>query len=171
MIAIAKKILLWLALLIPTLVVELAAFPFAPLIALLDEATAKKRFSWFLTPDNPMTGDAGHEARWAGKPIYFKKVAWLWRNRAYGFSHLPLVRARSLGPVTVNGNPAVSNRPFVEGLVIRTTAEGYWQFYYVKQTTRARCLRVNLGWKLWGSPMSATFGMYVFAVNPLMGFS
>src|SRR3990167_9575509 len=165
------KVILWLVLLIPNIIVDLLAFPLAPLIALFDESTAHKWFSWFLTPDNPMAGDAGHELRWIGKPTYIKKVAWLCRNRAYGFSSTVL-RARSNGPVTVRGNPLVSNRPFVPGLVIRTTPEGYWQFYFVRRTFEGRCLRVNLGWKLWGTPGDGPlFGQYVFSANPFMGLS
>ena len=164
------KIITWLMLLLPNLLMDLLAFPLAPFIAALDEQTAKEFFSWFLTPDNPMTGDGGHEARWAGKPIYVKKVAWLWRNRAYGFG-VRVLGARSAGPVQVKGNPHVSNRPLLEGLVLRSTPEGYWQLYYVKSTLRGKCLRVNLGWKLWGNPGEPIFGQYVFSVNPLMGVS
>ena len=166
-----NKKVLWALLLVPNIVVDLAAFPLAPLLALLDERTADDLFSWFLTPDNPMTGDAGHEARWLGKSVYLKKVTWLWRNRAYGFSSTVL-RARSNGPITVVGNPAVSNRPIVEGSVLRTTPEGYWQFYFVKRTFKGRCLRINLGWKLWGTPGDGPlFGQYVFSANPFMGLS
>ena len=163
-----SKFLLWVLLLVPNFLMELLAFPLAPFIAALDEPTAKKHFPSFLTPDNPMTGDAGHEARWVGKPVYVKKVAWLWRNRTYGFSHE--IRARSRGPVEVTGNPAVSNRPFFPGLVIRTTPEGYWQLYFVKRTLKGRCLRVNLGWKIWTDPLrNPHFGQYVVSFNPLMG--
>src|SRR3990167_6263045 len=139
-----NKKVLWALLLVPNIVIDLAAFLLAPLIALLDARTADDLFSWFLTPDNPVTGDAGHEARWLGRSAYLKKVAWLWRNRAYGFSSTVL-RARSNGPVVIKGDPAVSNRPIVEGGVTRATPEGYWQFYFVKRTFRGRCLRVNLG--------------------------
>ena len=161
------KVILWLALLIPNILVDLLAFPLAPLIALFDESTAHKWFSWFLTPDNPMTGDVGHELRWIGKPTYIKKVGWLWGNGAYGFTSTVL-RARSNGPVTIQGNPKIGNRPFVPGLVIRTTPEGYWQFYYIKRTIKDRCLRINLGWKLWGPDQP---WMYVCSINPLMGTS
>lgn len=165
------KTALWLLLLIPNFVIDFLAFPLAPLIVLLDEKRATQWFVWFLTPDNPMTGDAGHEARWAGRPVYLKKVAWLWRNRANGFA-TSVLGARTEGPVSVKGDIRVSNHPLFEGLVRRSTPEGYWQFYYVKRSFKGRCLRVNLGWKLWGArPSVASPRQYVCSINPLMGYS
>lgn|SRR3990167_3623577 len=166
------KIALWIVLLIPYILAHLLAYPLAPIIALLDEQTAKELFWWFLTPDNPMTGDAGHELRWAGKPVYFKKVAWLWRNRAYGFMVNSLMRAKSGGMILTQGNPEVRNSPtLIEGTVIRYTPNGYWQFYLVKRSFKNKCLRVNLGWKLWDAMDRPLFGQYVFSVNPLMGIN
>jgi hypothetical protein len=167
---IVLRFLQWVALVVPALFVSLAAFPLGPIIALLPEDQARRRFAWFVTPDNPLTGDAGHVERWKGWPTYIQKLAWLWRNRAYGFS-VNVLRAKSNGPVAVRGDPAVSNRPLKEGLVIRTTPEGYFQLYYIKRTMEKRCLRVNLGWKLWNEPGHPMFGQYVASINPFMGVS
>jgi hypothetical protein len=123
-----------------------------------------------VTPDNPITGDEGHEARWAGRSEYMKKVAWLWRNRAFGFA-AGVLKATTIGPVLTTGSPAVSNRPLVEGVVLRETPEGYWQWYCVRKMPWGKCLRVNLGWKLWDHPSKSTFGQYVCAVSFTMGYT
>jgi hypothetical protein len=86
-------------------------------------------------------------------------VAWLVRNNASGFD-VSVLRARTNGPVKVIGNPKVSNRPLVEGLVIRTVPEGYFQCYYVKAYTKRLCVRVNLGWRLWNEPGHPKFGAF-----------
>jgi len=158
-----------------SLLADLIAYPAALIIAAWPEDDLV-RWSWFLTPDNPATGDEAHEARWRGRPRYFQKVAWLWRNKAYGFSKTVL-GARTNGPVTLwssTDRPVGNKAGRVEGLEIRTTPEGYWQLYYIKRVPwgRSKCLRVNLGWKIWNNELNAhpTFGMLVFTVNPFRTF-
>jgi len=166
----------WLALLLPSFAMSVAAYPVAPLIAAADalfgEPRTRALFGWFVTPDNPLAGDSGHEARHAGRPRWYKVVAWHWRNRAYGFD-ANVLRADTRGPVTVDGDRLVGNHPLRQGAVWRTTPEGYWQFYYVRRNplVKGRCIRVNLGWKLWDAPDTPLFGQYVFAVNPFMGYT
>lgn len=75
---------------------------------------------------------------------------------------------------TYEGDERVNNRPLFEGLVKRTLTSGgttYWQWYYVKAWSKTRCLRINLGWKLWGGKKVGDKASIVFSVNPFMGYS
>ena len=159
------QILRWLLYLPLDILSAVAAYVVAPVVAAVPEATAQRYFWWFLTPDNPITGDAGHERRWAGKPVYFKKVAWLWRNKAYGFSK-SVIGAKTLRPVSVYGDPETTDTGPHEGWAVWRTPDGYWQFYYIKKMPWGKVLRINLGWKLWGHSLTETSGMYVFTINP-----
>lgn len=163
------KIVLWLALLIPNLVVELAAWIVAPVLGLLvNEAGRLPRgLRVFETADNTAFGDPDHARRWAGRSRYRRFVAWFWRNPSYGFSNGPL-RAHTSGPVHVSGNIWVSDRPLVEGWCLRRTGEGYWHLYVVRRWALDLCLRLNVGWKLAGEPEGTNFGQYVCSVHPLL---
>ena len=163
------KLILWLAYLPLDILSSLASYLLAPFIVLLSESTARRYFRWFLTPDNPITGDESHERRWAGKPVYLKKIAWLWRNKAYGFSK-SVIGADTKLPAKVWGNPEVTDKGPVEGIAVWWTVDGYWQFYYIKKMPWRKVLRMNLGWKLWGDGTRSTDGMYVFTINPVKSF-
>lgn len=160
------KILRWLAYLLPDIAMSLAAFVVVPVAVYFRNGNRLPRWArWFETEDNDIWGDDGHYARWANVHGYWKAVAWLWRNRAYYFGSR-VIGAKTIGPVEVRGNPAVSNRPYVPGWCLRTTPEGYWQLYVIKGWGRNRLVRLNLGWKLWGSFSHPNFGQFVFALNP-----
>jgi hypothetical protein len=152
----------WVGYLVASIVAMIVAKILAPLVVLMAHKDGELPIwlGWFGTPDNSIDGDAGHRERWAGSSTYMRRLAWLERNSAYGFSS-GVLRAKTLGPVTVRGDAAVSNIPLREGLVVRTTPEGYWQWYYVHAWTDTLCLRLNFGWKLWGDPAGATFGQFV----------
>ena len=73
----------------------------------------------------------------------------------YGFSIGVLGAKFADGDLIITeGDPKVSNRPLLEGLVIRRVRRGsktlYFQWYYVKAWSPTHCIRINLGWKLWG---------------------
>lgn len=163
------KLLLWLAFTPLAILADLIAFPVVPLVALVPEPLAKKYLSWFLTPDNPMTGDESHERRWAGHHWYPKTVAWLWRNRAYGFAK-SVLGAKTLKPVEVFGDPETTDKGPHEGWAYWKTPDGYWQFYFIKKMPWDKVLRVNLGWKLWNEVLKPTSGMHVCTINPFKGY-
>lgn len=133
--------------------------------------------------------------------VYANHVLWLYRNCMYGFAISVLgctIKEGSIYSVSgfrydvVNPNSAdleaVGNRPLVEGLVKRRLAvplgNTYFQWYYVRgwlsilgtacpPFLSERCIRINLGWKLWNFK-NATVGesrQLVFSPNPLMGCS
>jgi len=147
--------MIWFLYVLPSFVVDLAAILLAPFVVALDCVPR-----WMMTPDNPIDGDAGHLERWAGKPAYLRRVAWLWRNKAYGFRAFN-ARGVNYFDVRDRGTPNVSDKPFVPGWVLRT-AGGYWQLYAIVPYGK-RYARINLGWKLWPGP---NFGQFVATINP-----
>jgi hypothetical protein len=161
------KVLVWIGLFVPNLVAEMIACVAAPVLGLLvdDRGRLPVWLRWFETSDNTAFGDREHGQRWAGRPHYARFVAWFWRNKAYTFSN-EVLGARTSGSVGVSGNPAIGERPLVEGWCLRRTREGYWHLYVVRRWSRRFFLRANLGWKLWGGPSGPNFGQYVFVVNP-----
>ena len=160
-------LILWMALLIPNLIAKLVAYLAAPFLGLLvnDRGRLPPWLRWFETSDHTAFGDLGHHERWVHRPLYARFVVWLWRNKAYTFSN-EILGARTSGPVRAFGNPAISDRPLVEGWCLRRTPEGYWHLYVVRRWGLGFFLRMNLGWKLWGVPGGPNFGQYVFAIHP-----
>lgn len=156
--------------------------PLAPLVVLFasEEGWLPKWLSWFQTPDNSLEGDRGWKTEHRPFKVvnsrfkrWWNRTRWLHRNSMYGFAISVLGADLSKAEtVLITGNPKVSNRPLVEGLVIRRVylngKPRYFQWYYVKRWSKTRCIRINLGWKLWGSKPS---GQFVFSPNPFMGFS
>lgn len=143
-----------------------------------------KWLSWFQTPDYSLDGDYGWmfehwQWEWRDKiprwlDEYVGRVGWLGRNTVYGFDIDVLgCKAQPGYSMTISGDIRVSNRPLVEGLVIRTITNPdgtvYWQLYYVKVRNEKYCLRINLGWKLWNIKDGVSNQMVV-SINPWMGY-
>lgn len=138
---------------------------------------------WFQTPDNSLDGDHGWQTehwQWRFKFLapmarYIGRVGWLWRNNAYGFSTDVLGVKINTSRFTMLGDANVSNRPLHEGLVRRffTALNGdrYFQWYYVRAWSSRYCLRINLGWKLWGVLTVGESRQFVFSINPFMSYS
>lgn len=146
------------------------------------EGWLPRRLSWFQTPDYSLDGDWGWTFEhwqfrdklpfWLAE--YVGRVGWLWRNNMYGFDIDVLGAVAQPGHVfEIKGDPRVSNRPLVEGLVIRTITNPdgkvYFQLYYVKARSEKHCLRINLGWKLWNIREGVSNQMVV-SINPWMGY-
>ena len=137
--------------------------------------------SWLDTPDNKLAAQV--QDRWFPKhDTKFKRwvnyTTWLYRNSMYGLSETLLGFTIEEGfTYTCEGDERVGNKPLHEGLVKRTLTSGgktYWQWYYVKAwgpTEWRRCIRINLGWKLWGNPRVGDKISIVFSANPLMGWN
>lgn len=164
----------WLAFLPVSIAFDLICFPAALVLpfACDDDGWLPWWLWWFQTPDNSCDGDAGHVERMAGASTWWRRARWLLRNRGYGFQCGP-IGARVTAPVDVYGDTAVGNHPLVEGWVWRVANDGYWMFYGVWRNplVPTRCVRIVAGWALWGDHAHPTFGMFKFAVNPLMGFT
>lgn len=174
------------------------AFPLAPVIALFADSHGDVKLSdknplrLWLTPDNPIDGDSGHFERWAdfvaAHPIigmYVQRVAWLWRNKAYGWRWTVLnTWVQSDDALLWTGDPSTSDKPYHPGIWAATTSRNpitaRWMLYLVLPSIRGKCLRIYLGWKLQtairyrinhdADPSNAIpdyNAMFVCSVNPL----
>ena len=136
--------------------------------------------NWFQTPDASLDGDQGwivehrpFKAETNAFKRWVNRTGWLYRNSTYGFAIGVLgAKLSAEDVIEVDGDTKVSNRPLFNGLVIRRVRRNgkvvYFQWYYVKAWSKTRCLRVNIGWKLWGDAPS---GQLVFSPNPFMGYA
>ena len=158
------------------LLVSLLAYPLAPIIVLLTDGATPPAWAWpWMTDDNPIDGDGGHWERWPNdgttKRVIMRRIAWLWRNRGYGFS--TFVTGRMLaGPTYFWGNRLVSDRPMSAGFCWAYN-RGTWGIYaFVPWLPFFKCgLRVRLGWKI---PLSVDCpnerAMLVTHINPIKGY-
>ena len=158
--------------------VGLLAFPLAPLIVLLTTpAGTSPAWAWpWLTHDNPIDGDYGHMLRWQSGGsrwrIYCRRVAWLWRNRGYGFSYR--VAGKSInGQTHFVGDRLVGDSPMHPGVCWATNGNA-WQLYAFFPWWRAEHigLRVRLGWSI---PLSIDSpnerAMLKLHINPFFHYS
>jgi len=166
------------------------AWPLTPLLVLLvtNNNNLPAWLSWFDTSDNTLDGDSGWKTE--SRPYinesnryrrYINRCHWLWRNSLYGFSGSVMgvpywVLCDSL---FVEGDAAVSNGPpGKSGLVRRYLKRDNkiiaFQWYYIRQFKRwpDKCIRINLGWKLWSWTGKGTgSAMHVFSPSPFMRFT
>ena len=124
--------------------------PLLPLTA-IGKDTLPKWLSWFQTPDAPLDGDSGFQrvAPWI-KWKYARRVMWLVRNPAYGFSWSVLAARPNKGTEIVTyGNLNANDDPYKAG----------WSFTWVKgtpyfhirgfiKTVPGKCLKARFGWKM-----------------------
>ena len=135
---------------------------------------------WFQTPDNPCDGDIGHWERHPGTDwwsTYKRRVAWFWRNVGYGFDIDVLgLDAKAGDTLDLTGDIEAGTNPTKNGYVWRVlrradgTAAGF-QLYFVHQWSfwPTRCVRGNLGWKLWGFGSGGASYQWTGMVNPFFG--
>lgn len=138
------------------------AWPLTPIICLFVKTDNSLPYwlYWFTTPDNPYLKDIGWITE--SRPFlnennifkrYINNCFWLWRNSLYGLNEsLFSVKFRN-GIIKVVGDDNVSNGPGGKpGLVKRYYYDNNkliaWQWYYIKKISSKKCLRINLGWKL-----------------------
>lgn len=122
--------------------------------------------SWFQTPDNPAIGDESFQTNqmsWTTSK-YLYALFWLCRNPAYGFDHLLGARIPDGFTYSSKGDEGTTNSPLHEGWVYRRI-DNAWQFYFVKRLTKTKCLKLNLGWKLWGKLESGQVRQLVCTIN------
>lgn len=164
----------WTALATSGLLVTTVAVVLAPIIALFRQADDRLPgwLSWFQQPDTPCCGDAAfhtNQIAWTTNK-YLWTVFWQWRNPAYGFDATVLgVKIPNNFTYTSCGDELVSNSPLHNGYVFRKILvdnKTYWQFYFVHGWTTTKCLRVNLGWKLWGDLPPGHTRSLVISANP-----
>ena len=122
-----------------------------------------KWLNWFMTPNTNADGDPAHLERHPGTDwwsTYKRRTAWFWRNSAYGFDRTVagIVSKRS-DTLAAYGNMDAGRRPFIPGYNIRKLYDENgklkaWQLYFCVAWPfglfNTKCIRGNLGWKLWG---------------------
>ena len=164
------------------IVADLLNFILAPIAVLFasEDGWLPRWLWWLQTPDNPLDGDGGWQREHRPFPVedtkakrWWNRTRWIYRNSMYGFAIYALgVTVHPGDRIEVVGNMDVSNRPLTEGLVkrylIRNGVRVAFQWYYVKAWSKTRCIRINLGWKLWGDPLHCQL---TFSPNPLMGYT
>lgn len=176
--------ILYAMLVIASMTADLLNLFLAPVVALFasESGWLPKWLWWFQTPDNSLDGDEGWKAEHRPFMIedskakrWWNRTRWMHRNSMYsfGFSVLGFVVKPGF-TYSCEGSESVSNRPLHNGLVLRQLVSGgvtYWQWYYVRAWSDTKCIRVNLGWKLWGNLHPGKQCAFVFSVNPFMGYS
>lgn len=170
--------LFWMALSCANLVMLIVAYlcaPFLPLFA-SNDGWLPKSLSWFQTPDNSLDGDSGWAEHFTSiSNKYIRRVLWLFRNPCYGFDIAVLGReVKGSNPsITTYGDPYTGNIPIHDGYLIRIIRhEGtpIWQLYFIKGYSLfgERCIRINLGWKVWHNCTPGSFKQFVLSINPWM---
>lgn len=173
----------WLALMPASFIMAIIGRLLAPILPFfVDKETHRlpRWLSWFATDDNDADGDAGHWERWPGTDWWStdkRRVAWLLRNVCYGFDIQVLgVPVHTSDDWEVTGNEDASDTNGVSGTCRRRCRRDgkliAFQLYYIKHYRlfgRPCCVRLNLGWKLWGSrdKCAQYVGIYL---NPVKGF-
>jgi len=175
----------YVAITLVSLLTSLLNYPLAPLAVLFasEDGWLPKWLWWFQTPDNSLDGDDGWKTEHRPYKVqdtkfqrWINRFCWLYRNSMYGFA-IEVLGATILASDTlvVTGDEQTSNRPIHNGLVERVILRDgepvYFQWYYVRRWgSSMRCLRINLGWKLWGDLRNGK-PQLTFSPSPFMGIS
>ena len=173
----------WLILSILSFIVTLSVMIFAPLIALFvgKDGELPKWLRWASTEDNPAIGDSlfhTNQMHWT-KSYYLYALFWLWRNPAYGFDNYVGAVIPKGFFYESKGDELTTNSPLHEGWVYRKVRApsyndkivSYWQFYLVKRLTKTKCLKLNIGHKLWGNIQAGQVRSLVCTINPFTKYN
>lgn len=184
--------MIWFLYLPIDIITVLMAYPLAPIIALFSDEEGNSTLGKYnplrmwLTPDNTMLGDRKHRERWASfvekHPKigpYVQRVAWLWRNKAYGFSwYLLNTKVGKDQAIHWTGDVETGDSPYHPGIWVATTSynpiTARWMLYAILPSwPKSKCIRIYLGWKLQsaikerirGTPTDRS-AMMVSCINP-----
>lgn len=167
-----------------SLLVSFLNYFLAPLVVPFasEEGWLPKWLWWFQTPDNSLDGDGGWKDEHRRFKVedsvwkrWYNRTTWLYRNSMYGFA-IDVLGAKCLATdvIKITGDIETSNRPLHSGLVRRTLYRMdepiYFQWYYVFKWSDTYCIRINLGWKLWGNATVDRNCQLTFSPNPFMGY-
>jgi len=171
----------WIPLAILDQIAKVLNIPMAPIVCLfMKDCRLPWFFRWFETDGSDLRGDEGWQVehwQWRFKlpkvlADYVGAVGWLWRNPTYTFAKEVLGFKVQEGFIyNCEGDERVSNLPLVEGVVKRTilNLDGTyaWQWYYIKAwPSKTKCVRINLGWKLWGNKQAGDTARLTFSISP-----
>jgi hypothetical protein len=153
----------------PSILFTILAAILSPVLALFVQENGQLPvwLKWFDTPDNSTYGDQAYRDNQM-KGVTSKwwiATCWLARNPAYGFDQLIGAKIPEGFIYSSGGDELTGNTPLHEGWVYRR-CDKYWQFYLVKKLTKTKCLKLNLGHKLWGELKAGQVRSLVCTINP-----
>jgi hypothetical protein len=96
--------------------------------------------NWFITPDNTLEGDATFQK--LNPHSYWSEVKWLWRNPAYSFG---LRNLEIPYHAVVKGDISIKDNDLAKAGWCYVTANGLFQFRWVKPIGFNRCIYCNFG--------------------------
>jgi hypothetical protein len=144
------KILAYPILAVASWLLTLAAFLFAPVIALFvdGDGNLPRWLSYFQTPDAPCWGADFWAASNPSYGRYELIVTWLIRNPAQGYDQTVKANVDYNTPVKVYGNINIddSTSPPVGGWFL-ITGGGYFQLQVIIPTSW-KCIEMHYGWSL-----------------------
>ena len=160
-------VLKWFLLIMPSVAMSVFARLLCPILPLFanDEGYLPDWLWWFQTPFDSLDGDDGSWERHPGTDAwstYKRRVAWLWRNAAYGFDMR--VCGIKVDPdadrIVYEGNPDIGDISGQSGKCKWFAYKGNtdeliaWQWMFVQHYSLLngrikKCVRVGLGWKIW----------------------
>lgn len=120
---------------------------------------------WFMTPDNSLYGDNKWKLtrRFAG---YWSQVAWLYRNKLYGFAWSVLSAPVNPGQLWFSGDLTIGrSKPGA----LYVSMGDYWQYKSVRKLPFGYALMLNFGWLL--DAYCASPGLWKTQPNALFLFS
>lgn len=135
------------------------------------------------TFDNPPQGDRG----WITKHSYFpnvttgfkgylNRVGWMLRNPLYGFNKSFGITYSNSDILKICGNPNISDKYKIAGWMFATLRSSNgrlkaFEWYSVTPWSKARDLRVRLGWKIKTDKMQERkWARHVVTINPFDGW-
>lgn len=159
----------------------------APIIAVFTRAElyGQTPYTWgwlWGTHDNPPQGDEGFVSKrapfleqitgWRG---YLNRIAWMIRNPLYGYARLTAIDWHDDIKLDVIGKDGISDKYGIPGwYFVRVRLHGKligFEFYGVFPYSKARDLRVRLGWKVLTSKFKSTgFAQIVNSISPFDGY-
>ena len=161
----------WIFLLFANLIFTILAVVLIPVISLFvdKDGWLPKWLWWFQTPDTAigksewfLANAAPYKAPSTWWETYANRMAWLFRNPAYGFDLgvlayntkdgdvLKVRGTRTMDGVVVENDPKIINGDVRHAGWFYATKGSAWQLYVVHHWNENHCTKLNLGWKLWG---------------------
>lgn len=175
----------WLCFALSEKAMDLLNYFTAPIVVLFADENGwlPEWLSWWQTPDNSLDGDepwrSGRRpfAKNTGWRRYVNRIAWLYRNSMYGYANSVVGVEKSPGCILRknfdwpdSGKPSGyddAGGPALRWTLYKGGRKSAFQVFWVKRWGRRRCIRVNIGWKLWDwdNPIWSSCNC-VLSINP-----
>lgn len=151
----------------------------SPILALFVQADGYlPRWLWlFQTPDAPATGDAQYRSNQMDdvSSQWWMATCWLARNPGYGLDEAIGARIQHGFVYQSSGDELTHNTPLHNGWCYRSVTNPdlsfYWQIHAVYRLTSKKCLKISLGWKLWGELKAGETRRLCCTINPFTKYT